>query len=153
MRRVMVKVHIARGGRGGGVGAFRAHISYIQRDGVDRDGAGGELYSREGDIAQAGSFLERSGDDRHQFRLIVSPEDGVKLGDLKSYTRDFMDQVESDLGTRLDWVAVDHHNTGHPHTHIVIRGKDERGKDLIIVYSHPSVVSSRLQQPLTFPNP
>lgn len=142
MRRVMVKVRIARGGRGGGVGAFRAHISYIQRDGVDRDGAGGELYSREGDIAQAGSFLERSGDDRHQFRLIVSPEDGVKLGDLKSYTRDFMDQVESDLGTRLDWVAVDHHNTGHPHTHIVIRGKDERGKDLIIA---PDYIKSGLR--------
>lgn len=142
MRRVMVKVHIARGGRSGSIGAFRAHISYIQRDGVDRDGAGGELYAREGDIGEAGSFLERSSDDRHQFRLIVSPEDGVKLGDLKSYTRDFLDQVESDLGSRLDWVAVDHHNTGHPHTHIVIRGKDERGKDLIIA---PDYIKSGLR--------
>ncbi len=132
MRRVMVKVHIARGVRGGGIGAFRAHVSYIQRDGVDRDGIGGELYTREGGVAEAGSFLERSAEDRHQFRLIVSPEDGVKLGDLNSFTREFMTQVEKDLGTRLDWVAVDHHNTGHSHTHIVIRGKDERGKDLVI---------------------
>jgi type IV secretory pathway VirD2 relaxase len=40
--------------------------------------------------------------------------------------------MESDLGTRLDWLAVDHHNTGHPHTHIVIRGKDAGGRDLVI---------------------
>lgn len=142
MRRVMVKVHIARGGRGGGIGAFRAHVSYVQRDGVDRDGVGGELYTREGGVAEAGSFLERSGEDRHQFRLIVSPEDGVKLGDLKSFTRDFMTQVERDLGARLDWVAVDHYNTGHPHTHIVIRGKDERGKDLVIA---PDYIKSGLR--------
>ncbi len=142
MRRVMVKVHIARGGHRGGIGAFRAHVSYIQREGVDRDGVGGELYTREGGVAEAGSFLECSGEDRHQFRLIVSPEDGVKLIDLKSFTREFMTQVESDLGTRLDWVAVDHHNTGHPHTHIVIRGKDERGKDLVIA---PGYIKSGLR--------
>src|SRR5690606_33347166 len=41
-------------------------------------------------------------------------------------------QMEKDLGTRLDWIAVDHFNTGHPHTHVVLRGKDERGADLII---------------------
>lgn len=40
--------------------------------------------------------------------------------------------MEQDLGTRLDWVAVDHFNTGHPHTHIVVRGVNERGQDLVI---------------------
>jgi len=40
--------------------------------------------------------------------------------------------MEQDLGTNLDWVAVDHFNTGHPHSHVVIRGKDDRGEDLII---------------------
>jgi type IV secretory pathway VirD2 relaxase len=33
-----------------------------------------------------------------------------------------MRQMEEDLGTRLDWVAVDHFNTGHPHSHVVVRG-------------------------------
>ena len=37
-------------------------------------------------------------------------------------------QMETDLGTRLDWIAVDHHNTGHPHTHIVVRGVTDHGK-------------------------
>src|SRR3546814_8181591 len=43
-----------------------------------------------------------------------------------------MRQMEQDLGTRLDWVAVDHFNTGHPHTPIVLRGRDERDSDLVI---------------------
>jgi type IV secretory pathway VirD2 relaxase len=43
-----------------------------------------------------------------------------------------MQQMERDLGTKLDWIAVDHFNTGHPHTHIVIRGRDERGQDLVM---------------------
>lgn len=141
-RRVIVKAHIARSGRSGGAGVFRAHVNYIQRDGVNRDGVGGELYSSEEARIDAGSFLDRSSEDRHQFRLIVSPEDGDKLSDLKAYTREFMSRVESDLGTRLDWVAVDHFNTGHPHTHIVIRGKDQRGKDLVIA---PDYIKSGLR--------
>lgn len=133
MRRVIVKTHVSRAPRGGGGGALKAHFGYIQRDGVERDGSGGELYTREGLEPKAEEFLERCDGDRHQFRIIVSAEDGARLGDLKETTRALMAQMESDLGTRLDWLAVDHHNTGHPHTHIVIRGKDEDGTDLVIV--------------------
>ncbi|WP_448140409.1 DUF3363 domain-containing protein [Sphingopyxis fribergensis] len=46
--------------------------------------------------------------------------------------------VEDDLGTSLDWVAVDHFNTGHPHTHIIVRGKDDQGRDLIIARDYMS---------------
>ncbi|MEM6585575.1 MAG: DUF3363 domain-containing protein [Pseudomonadota bacterium] len=132
-----MKSHIARAAKGIGKAAFRAHLKYIQRDGVEREGPDGErrgggLYGRDAERIDDGGFLERSEDDRHQFRVILSPEDADQLGDLKDNTRAFMAQMESDLGTRLDWVAVDHHNTGHPHTHIVIRGKDAQGKDLII---------------------
>ncbi|AXE64165.1 hypothetical protein BBF93_07970 [Hyphomonas sp. CACIAM 19H1] len=132
MRRVIVKTHVSRAPRGGGGGALKAHLGYIQRDGVERDGSGGELYTREGLEPKAEEFLQRCDGDRHQFRIIVSAEDGARLGDLKETTRALMAQMESDLGTRLDWLAVDHHNTGHPHTHIVIRGKDEDGRDLVI---------------------
>lgn len=131
MRRVIVKVHIARAGRSG-PGLYRAHLGYLQRDGVDRSGDGGVLYDRDGDSVNARGFLERSENDPHQFRIIVSPEDGARMGDLKAATRELMDRMERDTGRRLDWVAVDHHNTGHPHTHIVIRGRDARMKDVVI---------------------
>ncbi|MAW81417.1 MAG: conjugal transfer protein TraI [Parvularcula sp.] len=132
MRRVIIKTHIARAGKGIGKAAFKAHLKYIQRDGVDRDGHGGALYSANRIHGDDRDFIARSEDDRHQFRVIVSPEDADQLGDLKQNTRTLMAQMEKDLGTKLDWVAVDHYNTGHPHTHIVIRGKDARGKDLVI---------------------
>src|SRR5690606_30090863 len=66
------------------------------------------------------------------FRLIVSPEDGADLTDLTAHTRDLMSRIESDLGTRLDWVAVNHYNTGHPHVHVIVRGKDDLGENLVI---------------------
>jgi hypothetical protein len=43
-----------------------------------------------------------------------------------------MAQVAHDLRTPLDWVAVDHHDTRNPHSHIVIRGVDGHGDDLLI---------------------
>ncbi len=110
----------------------QSHLRYIQRDGTSRDGERGQLYSATEDRADGDAFLERGQDDRHQFRFIVSPEDGAELSDLTAYTRDLMNRVEGDLGTKLDWVAVNHYNTGHPHVHVIVRGKDDMGQDLVI---------------------
>ncbi|MEQ8393689.1 MAG: relaxase/mobilization nuclease RlxS [Gammaproteobacteria bacterium] len=130
-RRVVVKSRIVKL-QGRGLKAARLHLRYIQRDGVTREGLPGELYDAEHDRADGRAFLERAEGDRHQFRFIVSAEDAAEYDELKGFTRQLMRQVEEDLGTRLDWVAVDHHNTGHPHTHIVLRGRDDRGRDLVI---------------------
>ena len=43
-----------------------------------------------------------------------------------------MNQVEKDLGTKLDWVGVDHWNTENPHVHIILRGRADDAKDLVI---------------------
>ena len=148
-RRVIVKARITKLKRGN-LGAARAHLRYIQRDGVTPEGEAGKLYGRDVDEADGAVFLDRCEDDRHQFRLIVSPEDGAELADLKPFIRDVMTKVETDLGTKLDWVAVDHFNTGHPHSHIVIRGKDDRGEDLIIAKDYMSYgFRTRAQELLT----
>jgi len=140
-RRVTVKARIVklnpqRGGTRGrqfvSAKAVDAHLRYLERDGVTRDGEKGQVYSAEHDVADGSAFLDRGREDRHQFRFIVSAEDGVELSDLRQTTRDLMAQMEADLGTRLDWIAVDHHNTGHPHTHILVRGITEDGKRLDI---------------------
>lgn len=98
------------------------HLRYIERDGVTRDGQKGQAYGADTDVADLKGFQERGQDDRHQFRFIVSAEDGLELEDLKSFTRQLMRQMEIDLETRLDWVAVDHWDTDNPHTHIVLNG-------------------------------
>src|SRR5229473_1678500 len=129
-RRVMVKSRSVRAA--GKNGRAAAHLRYIQRDGTSRDGERGRLYSATQDRTDGDAFLDRGKDDRHQFRVIVSPEDGAELGDLSGFTRDLIGKIEADLGTKLDWVAVNHFNTGHPHVHVIINGRDELGEDLVI---------------------
>jgi len=140
-RRVAVKARIVklnpqRGGTRGrqfvSAKAVDAHLRYLERDGVTRDGEKGQVYSADNDVADGTGFLDRGREDRHQFRFIVSAEEGIELSDLRQSTRDLMAQMEADLGTRLDWIAVDHHNTGHPHTHILVRGITDDGKRLDI---------------------
>ena len=136
-RRAVVKASLIRlKGKAGQVA--RAHMRYIQRDGVTREGLPGELYGPEIDRADGDDFLKRTAGDRHQFRFIVSAEDGAEYPDLKPYVRRLMTQVEQDLGTKLDWVAVDHFNTERPHTHIVLRGVDDQGDNLIIAREYIS---------------
>lgn len=140
-RRVAVKARIVklnpqrgatRGRQFVSAKAVDAHLRYLERDGVTRDGEKGQVYSADQDVADGSAFLDRGRDDRHQFRFIVSAEEGVELSNLRQTARDLMTAMEADLGTKLDWIAVDHHNTGHPHTHILMRGVTDDGKMLNI---------------------
>ena len=130
-RRVTIKARLVNLAKAG-PRSTAAHMRYIEREGVDRQGGLGHAYDATTDAADTAAFEEREREDRHQFRFIVSPEDAEQLDDLRTYTRHLMARTEADLGTRLDWVAVDHWNTDNPHTHVVLRGKDDSGKDLII---------------------
>ena len=130
-RRVMVKVSIVRMD-GRGIGAQRQHLKYIQRDSAAQGEERGTLYDRNGRDVDVKAFEDGGKDDRHQFRIIVSPEDSTRMSDLSGFTRDLMQQMETDLGTKLDWVAADHYDTGQPHTHIVIRGKRDDATDLVM---------------------
>jgi type IV secretory pathway VirD2 relaxase len=129
-RLVVIKARVVR--THGRRTALKAHVKYLQREGVTRDGERAALFSREPNAKTAEKFAERCAADRHHFRFIVSPEDAVNMADLDQFTRDLMKQAQVDLGTRLDWVAVSHWNTEHPHVHILVRGVTDAGDDLVI---------------------
>ena len=130
-RRVMVKV------RGRGDDAER-------QEGLDdpcplcgpRQGWSGRraglVFDAREDAVEASGFARRCEGDRHHFRIIVNPQDGRDLPDLKAFARRFMDQVETDMGTPLKWVAGAHCDTGRPHLHILLRGKRDDGRDLVL---------------------
>lgn len=130
-RRVVVKARIVKLA-GKGAAAALAHLRYLERDGTTRENERGTFYSASSDKVDGRAFLERGSADRHQFRFIVSPEDGAQYDELKPLVRRLIQQVEDDLRTRIEWVGVDHFNTGHPHSHILVRGKDDKARDLII---------------------
>lgn len=132
-RRVVIKARVVRhkGAR------FRAaplalHVSYLERDGVTRDQDRGQLFDASGDNADGEAFAQRCADDRHHFRFIVSPEDATDLADMRTFTRELLDDMARDLGTPVDWVAVDHWNTDNPHVHVLVRGRAAGGADLVI---------------------
>jgi type IV secretory pathway VirD2 relaxase len=134
-RRVVVKAHYVKLTEGGAKAAA-LHLRYIERDGVERDGSKGVLYGPEGPVRRE-TFEQPRLQERHLFRLIVSPEDGDQL-DMTAYVRSFMGRVEKDLGRKLEWTAVNHHDTDHPHAHIVLRGVDRAGRELRLDRSYIS---------------
>ena len=132
-RRVVVMARVVRHtGKRFTSAPLARHINYLKRDGVTRDGKDARMFDAASDDADAKGFAERCEDDRHHFRFTVSPEDAAEMEDVKGFTRDLMQDVEHDLGTKLDWVAVDHWNTDNPHIHVLVRGRADDGEDLVI---------------------
>jgi hypothetical protein len=110
-RRVVVKARVVRHrGRAFRSAPLSAHVAYLERDGVTRDGEKARMFGAAEERADAVAFAKRGADDRHHFRFIVSPEDAAELTDIRAFTRDLVAQMERDLGTRLDWMAGDHCN-------------------------------------------
>lgn len=140
-RRVVIKARVVRhkpvlssveGGARFRSAPLTRHITYLQREGVTRDGSDGQMFDAGSDQADGDAFAARCEDDRHHFRFIVSPEDANEMADLRAFTREMMEDMAADLDTRIDWIAVDHWNTDNPHIHVLVRGVASDGKDLVI---------------------
>lgn len=112
------------------------HLAYLGREGVTRDGKKAKFFAPGTEDADADVFAERCEDDRHHFRFIVSPDDALEMCNLRAFTRELVAQMETDLETRLDWVAVDHWNTEHPHVHLIVRSVRDDGENLVIARAY-----------------
>jgi hypothetical protein len=105
-------------------GQWAAHGRYIVRDSATAlrpDGTAAFGSTPEPvNIPEGLAGWQKSGDER-LFKFVFSPEFGDRL-DLERLTRDVMAAVQGDIGRPLEWAAVVHRNTGHPHVHLVLRG-------------------------------
>lgn len=108
----------------------RAHAAYLSREGQPERTVFYDAHGEGVDGAARAEAWAKS--DKRHFRVILSAENGDRLRDLPAYTREVMARAESALGTRLQWIAADHHDTTHPHTHLIIRGRRANGQDLVI---------------------
>jgi type IV secretory pathway VirD2 relaxase len=136
-QRVTVKFRVGKTFGRVKLARLRAHVSYLSREGVGEDGKRALFFDKHEDLAlkEVRVRAKEWEKDRHHFRVIVSPEKTDSL-DLKEFTRRVVHQMESDLGTALEFFGTAHFNTEKPHVHLVIRGKDERKKDLLIAKSY-----------------
>jgi type IV secretory pathway VirD2 relaxase len=108
-------------------GQWKAHGSYLERESA----SGKELpgFDAEGTFLPVAETLDawQKADDPRMFKIILSPENGDQLN-LEAYTRSVMGKVQRDVAAPLEWVAVVHYNTDHPHVHVALRSvtKDDR---------------------------
>src|SRR6266496_5608658 len=133
-------------------GQWKAHGYYLARERAtekrEKKAAGFSRSERNVDIAQRLDVWQKAGDER-LFKIIVSPEFGDRI-DLENHTRELIARMERDLKTDLEWVAVIHYNTEHPHAHIALRGVDERGQPLRLPREYvKSGIRSRAEDLLT----
>src|SRR6202167_1490419 len=134
MQRSVVKVSYTRNARSA---SWASHGRYLAREGAQREDAKGLGFDSACDDINLSQLLagwQKAGDPR-LFRIIVSPENGAVM-DLKEHARELVAQMERDLGTRLEWAAIDHHDTDSPHVHILVRGITETGNALSIDRSY-----------------
>src|SRR5216683_227053 len=128
-RRSVVKASFRRNR---GKGAWVRHARYLARQSAQREAERGQGFDagREG-LEMAAVVREWERSDELMWSFIVSPEDAERV-DLRTHVREVVAGMERDLDTRLEWVAIDHHNTDDAHVHLLIRGVRDDGRALTL---------------------
>jgi type IV secretory pathway VirD2 relaxase len=132
-QRVTIKTRVVKQSPVKAARILKAHIRYLERSGTGLESNGAVFFVKEGTLLTP-EVRKRVGEwaaDKHHFRFIISPENGIQL-DLEAFAKRVMSGIERDLGTSVDWFAAAHYNTDNPHLHVVMRGKDEGGANLYI---------------------
>ena len=105
-------------------GQWRAHGKYISRDSAVKSSGNEQGFSATAESVDVADTLDtwQSARDERVFKLILSPEFGDRV-DLQRLTRQMMSRMETELSRKLEWCAVAHLNTEHPHVHVALRGR------------------------------
>jgi type IV secretory pathway VirD2 relaxase len=128
-RRSVVKASFRRNQHNRG---WTAHARYLARERAQREqGRGLGFDAAREDLDLVATVNEWERDDGLMWSFIVSPEDADRI-DLRQHVRELVAGMERDLGTRLEWVAIDHHNTDDAHVHLLVRGVRDDGQLLEI---------------------
>jgi type IV secretory pathway VirD2 relaxase len=113
-------------------GQWKAHGRYLARESATyraaQRQAGFDQSQDKLDVADRLNDWQDAGDPR-LWKIILSPEFADKL-EMQRFARSVMERVEEEIGDRVEWVAVVHYNTAHPHVHVAMRGVDRHGREV-----------------------
>lgn len=96
---------------------------YIKRDGVGKNSENPKLFGV--DETEYKQHITAK-----NIRIFISPANPTVP--LETLTKKFIEHLELHTGYSFYWVAGEHHNTDNSHVHILINGKDKKGKDVFI---------------------
>ena len=136
-RNVVIKARYVKNSGNGFREKIKAHLDYITRDHAGKDTHKPELFSGNDSPEVAKNAAANFSESEHNFRFIISPEDGDKI-DLKDFTKNLIKTIEKDLGSKLSWVASCHYDTNEPHVHLVVDGKNDAGEKLLMTRDYIS---------------
>lgn len=127
--------YLVQHGRGGGRTYRGLEASLGADERIDYDRARDERSAapfydstREG-LSLREALTPFTGEAAH-YRVTLSASAGWDLGDLRPMIRSTLGAFELSIGARLDWVGIDHHDTPHPHTHLVISAMTGGDRDI-----------------------
>lgn len=127
-----------------GMRTAAAHSRYVGKSGKGLDGGDPVFFDKEQEGIDGVAEVKRWRDegDVRWWKLPVSPENPLAGPEAyQEMIRYMMGHAEQDLGTSLEWVAATHYDAlekgGKTHTHVIIRGRDDRGDPLAI---HPDYI-------------
>lgn len=145
VRASLIRLRLDRSGR---APSLARHLAYIGRAGAGVEGEDARLFDGRGPAERPRDVAKAWGRDERYFRMLISPEHADRMADLKDYARDVMRRVGADVGEEdLAWIGACHHDTAHPHVHIVIRGRRRDGQDLIMPRNYmPRGMEARAQE-------
>ncbi|MBV9481551.1 MAG: relaxase/mobilization nuclease domain-containing protein [Acidobacteria bacterium] len=111
---------------------WRERARYLTREHAQTPGARGIGFDAEHDQIDMVAIVDawQKQDDPLLWRFIISPDDADRI-DLREHVRELAANMERDLGTRLEWTAIDHHpETENHHVHMLVRGVRDDGREL-----------------------
>jgi len=138
-RRCIVNVRYATARTPGG---WKAHGTYVERESAKGDGrvrgkrSGGQKevdgaerlgLAKKQSLASVADAWQKAGDERI-FKIILSPEDAS--ADFAKTAEAVIFRIEEHSGGPVAWGGVVHHNTEHPHAHLLVRGRAGTGYPL-----------------------
>lgn len=120
---VVVKINVTHAHTTG------AHLGYLQQRPKGLDGQRAVLYGP--GVVSRQAFVQAAHQDPRQFRLVISTPEQEGFGRAR-FVEHLMQQMETDLQRPLSWLAANHYDTVHPHTHVVLRAVDDEGKEFFM---------------------
>lgn len=122
-----------------GMKCIKAHLKYIEhRKNELGEREQREMFGKEGEKT-AKEFYNQLKEQPEKgviaHKLVISMDrkdyEEQKI-DLRQLTRDTMNAYEAKVGQSLNWIACVHDKESNPHVHIVVAGRNELGKEVVI---------------------